>query len=336
VEVRNDSVGGPLALYSTRATERLSTVRADEVDQVSVGLFANSEIEWARHVRTTIGLRGDVYHWNVVSDNSLNSGHETSAIASPKVSAAFGPWRGTELYANWGLGFHTNSGLGVVLDVDPLTGDPVDRSPAFARAGGGEVGVRTVAVRGLQTTASFWYLDFDSELVYVGDSGTTEAGPASRRLGVEITNYFYPNRWTSLDLDVSVSRAHYVDVPEAERYVPGALNRVISAGISVNPPAGRGAGPFGSARLRHFGPRPLTEDNRVKSQSTSIVNGELGYKFSERLRLTVEAFNLFDAEVSDIDYFFESRLRDEPAPVEDIHFHAAIPRSARLALRVSF
>jgi hypothetical protein len=336
VEVRNDSVGGPLALYSTRATERLSTVRADEVDQVSVGLFANSEIEWARHVRTTIGLRGDVYHWNVVSDNSLNSGHETSAIASPKVSAAFGPWRGTELYANWGLGFHTNSGLGIVLDVDPLTGDPVDRSPAFARAGGGEVGVRTVAVRGLQTTASFWYLDFDSELVYVGDSGTTEAGPASRRLGVEITNYFYPNRWTSLDLDVSFSRAHYVDVPEAERYVPGALNRVISAGINVNPPAGRGAGPFGSARVRHFGPRPLTEDNRVKSQSTSIVNGELGYKFSERLRLTVEAFNLFDAEVSDIDYFFESRLRDEPAPVEDIHFHAAIPRSARLALRVSF
>jgi outer membrane receptor protein involved in Fe transport len=125
-------------------------------------------------------------------------------------------------------------------------------------------------------------------------------------------------------------------VPEGEDYVPGALNRVISAGISVTPPTGRRAGPFGSARLRHFGPRPLTEDNRVQSQSTSIVNGEIGYKFSERLRLTVEAYNLFDAEVSDIDYFFASRLQGEAAPVEDVHFHAAIPRSARLALRVSF
>jgi hypothetical protein len=66
------------------------------------------------------------------------------------------------------------------------------------------------------------------------------------------------------------------------------------------------------------------------------VNGEIGFKFSERLRLTAEIYNMFDAEVSDIDYFFESRLRDEAAPVEDIHFHAAIPRSARLALRVSF
>lgn len=74
----------------------------------------------------------------------------------------------------------------------------------------------------------------------------------------------------------------------------------------------------------------------MKSGATSIVNGEIGYKFSERLRLTGEAYNLFDAEVSDIDYFFASRLQDEPAPVEDIHFHAAIPRSVRLALRVSF
>jgi outer membrane receptor protein involved in Fe transport len=74
----------------------------------------------------------------------------------------------------------------------------------------------------------------------------------------------------------------------------------------------------------------------VTSKSTSIFNGEAGYKFSERIRLTLEAFNLFDAEVSDIDYFFESRLHDEPAPVEDIHFHAAIPRSARLLLQVSF
>jgi hypothetical protein len=54
------------------------------------------------------------------------------------------------------------------------------------------------------------------------------------------------------------------------------------------------------------------------------------------MRVMLEGFNIFDAEVSDIDYFFESRLRDEPAPVDDIHFHAAIPRSARVALQVSF
>jgi outer membrane receptor protein involved in Fe transport len=139
-----------------------------------------------------------------------------------------------------------------------------------------------------------------------------------------------------MDLDVSFSRARFLDLPAGEDFVPGSLNRVISGGIAVSPPAGVRSGPFGGLRLRHFGPRPLIEDDSVKSKATSIVNGELGYKFSDRIRLTLEGFNIFDAEVSDIDYFFESRLRDEPEPVEDIHFHAAIPRSARVALKVSF
>jgi hypothetical protein len=336
LDVRNDSVGGPLGLYLTKATERLSTARADEADQVSVGLFADSEIEWSRKIRTTFGLRGDIYHWNVESDNPLNSGKESSAIVSPKVSAAFGPWGSTEFYANWGLGYHSNSALGITLHVDPFTGEPAETSPAFARAQGGEFGVRTVAVRGLQTTITGWYLNFDSELIYVGDSGSTEAGPPTRRAGVEITNYVYPNPWTTLDLDVSFSQARFRDVPDEEAFVPGALNRVISGGLSVNPPSGVASGPFGSVRLRHFGPRALIEDNSVKSDATSIINGEVGYKFSERLRLRVEGFNLFNAEVSDIDYFFESRLQNEPEPVEDIHFHAAIPRSARVALQLSF
>jgi hypothetical protein len=336
VDVRNDSVGGPLGLYLTRETERLTTVRAEQAGQISVGVFGESEIEWSRKLRTTVGLRGDVYRWNVESINPLNSGNKVSGIASPKVSAAIGPWRGTELYANWGLGFHSNSALGITLQVDPFTGDPAPASPAFARSQGGEWGVRTVAVRGLQSTATLWYLDFDSELIYVGDSGSTDEGPASRRVGIELTNYIYPHPWVNMDIDLSFSRARFQDVPAGEEFVPGALNRVISAGIGVNPPAGVAAGGFGSVRLRHFGPRALIEDNSVKSRATSIVNGEVGYKFSDRLRLTLEGFNLFDARVSDIDYFFESRLRDEPEPVADIHFHAAIPRSARLALQVLF
>jgi outer membrane receptor protein involved in Fe transport len=193
-----------------------------------------------------------------------------------------------------------------------------------------------VAFKVLQATATVWYLGFDSELICVGDSGSTQEGPASRRTGIEITNYIYPHKWVNMDVDVSFSRARFVDVPAGEDFVPGSLNRVISAGVAVNPPAGVSHGPFAGLRLRHFGPRPLVEDNSVQSKSTSIVNGELGYKFSEKVRLVVEGFNIFNAEVSDIDYFFESRLRDEPAPIEDIHFHAAIPRSARVALRVSF
>ena len=335
VEFRNDSVG-PLGLYLTRGTERYQTAREDDVDQFAVGMFAESEIEWNRVVRSTFGLRGDVHHWNVRARNPLNSDTATSGILSPKISAVFGPWSGTEFYGNWGLGFHSNNGLGVTLTVDPFTGEPAEASPAFARSHGAEFGIRTVALPGLQTTATVWYLGFDSELIFVGDSGSTEAGPASRRMGVEITNYFRPDPWVTVDLDLSFSRARFVDVPAGEDFVPGALNRVVSGGIAIEPPED-GVGPVGSIRLRHFGPRSLLEDNSVRSQSTSLLNGEIGYKFSDQLRLVVEGFNLFNAEVSDIDYYFASRLPGEPlGGIEDIHFHAALPRSARISLRVSF
>jgi hypothetical protein len=332
VEFRRDSVD-PIGLYLSSAGERLSTAREDVVSQFSIGFFGETEIEWSRVVRTTLGLRGDVYHYDVQSDNPLNSGTASAGVASPKVTAVFGPWGGTEFYANWGLGFHSNSGLGATLSVDPLTGAPAERSTPVVRSHGSEFGVRTVAVPGLQTTATFWYLGFGSELVFVGDSGSTEAGPPSRRFGLEVTNYFSPHPWLTLDMDVSFSRARFVDVPAGEAFVPGALNRVLAGGLTVEPPEDR-TGPVGSIRLRHFGPRPLLEDNSVNSRSTSLVNGEIGYKFSPRVRLVLEGFNLFDAEASDIEYFYESRLPGEPAEgVADIHLHPALPRMARVALR---
>jgi hypothetical protein len=336
VDVRNDSVGGPLGLYLTTATVRRATVRADEADQTSVGLFGESEVEWSRNVRTTFGVRGSVYRWAVDSSDPINSGKAVSAIVNPKVSAAFGPWKGTEIYANAGTGYHSNSALGIMLKTDPFSGDPATPSQPFAQARGAEIGIRTVALKRAQLTATLWYLGFDSELVYVGDSGSTEAGPSSRRTGVELTSYLYPTPWVSLDADLSFSRARYTGVLPDASLIPGALNRVLAAGVAVMPPAGRATGAFGSLRFRHFGPRPLIEDGSVQSRATTIINGEIGYKFSEQVRIFVTGFNLLDQRASDIDYFFESQLKNEPAPVADIHFHAAIPRSARASLQVSF
>ena len=75
----------------------------------------------------------------------------------------------------------------------------------------------------------------------------------------------------------------------------------------------------------------------MTSKSTTIWNGELGYRLSSKARIVLEAFNLFDAEVSDIDYFYASRLPGEPeGGVEDIHLHPALPRSARIGIQFSF
>jgi outer membrane receptor protein involved in Fe transport len=178
-----------------------------------------------------------------------------------------------------------------------------------------------------------WYLGIDSELLFVGDAGTTEAGRPSRRVGLEWSNYARLSPWLTVDADLAFTDARFTDDDPAGTQIPGALDRVISAGVTIEPrqPV------FGSLRVRHFGPRPLVEDGSVKSKNTTIWNGVVGYRLSGTARLVLEAFNLFDAEVSDIDYFSASRLPGEPiGGVEDIHTHPALPRSARVGVQFSF
>jgi hypothetical protein len=191
----------------------------------------------------------------------------------------------------------------------------------------------TVRIRGVQSTVALWYLGLDSELLFVGDAGTTAAGRPSRRVGLEWTNYARLAPWLIVDGDLAFSRARFSDDDPSGTHVPGALDRVISAGIAIEPELPF----FGSLRVRHFGPRPLVEDASVTSKSTTIWNGEVGYRLSRKARVVLELFNIFDAEVSDIDYFYASRLPGEPGEgIEDIHTHPALPRSARIGLQLTF
>jgi outer membrane receptor protein involved in Fe transport len=252
---------------------------------------------------------------------------------SPKGGAVLGPWRGTELYLNAGLGFHSNDARGATITIDPATGEPAPRVTPLARARGAEVGIRSVRVPHLQTSLAVWTLSLDSELIFIGDAGNTEAGRPSRRYGVEWANYYAPAPWLTADLDVSLSTARFTDDDPAGGEIPGAVSTVVQAGVAVDDVRGV----FGSLRWRYFGPRALIEDGSVRSRATSLVNLEAGYKVTRQVRLAVDVFNLLDARHSDIDYFYPSRLPGEPAEgVDDLHFHPTLPRTARVSLVVGF
>lgn len=331
-QTRHDSLS-PIGLYHNAGRTRLATTREDEVGLTMTGTYAQSEIEWNRYVRTTVGLRADFYQFDVESDLPLNSGDGSDAMVSPKFSSVFGPWSGTEFYVNAGLGFHSNDARGTVITVDPSTGEPADPVTPLVRGRGAEVGLRSVRIKGLQTTFTAWYLGLDSELLFVGDAGTTEPGRPSRRLGIEWTNYWRLRPWLTADGDLSLSNAEFIDDDPAGNAIPGSLDRVISGGLTFEPTQRA----FGSIRVRHFGPRPLIEDDSVESTATTLWNGEFGLRFGRHARAVLELYNIFDAAVSDIDYYYTSRLQGEPADgLDDIHTHPALPRTFRVTLQVGF
>ena len=331
VQTRYDRLA-PVGIYNTVARVRTDTVREDRVRESSVGLYLENVTQWLPALRSIAGLRYDAYRFNVASSIDGNSGKASDHIVSPKLSLILGPWDKTEYFINYGKGFHSNDARGTTQTRLPDGSASMPVTPLVPTRGA-ELGLRTELVPGLQSSLALWRLNIDSELLFVGDAGETEPSRASRRTGIEWNNHYIAAPWLLFDLDVAASRARYTQDDPAGNTIPGALNRVLSFGVTVSD-IGRWYGGFD---LRHFGPRPLIEDNSVRSASTTLAYARLGYRIGPATRLTLDVFNLFDKQASDIDYYYQSRLPGEAADgINDRHFHPVERRSLRLTLEHRF
>ncbi len=320
-------------LFSTRARRRLSTTRSDEIRVLSIAPFVQSRVNWNPWLRTVFGLRADAVSVSVESDLAANSDDARDEQVSPRFSIVFGPWKSTEISLNYGIGFHSNDARGTTVRIDPKSGDPAVRIPLLVKARTADLGIRFQPVPTWNGTLSFFETDFDSELVFVGDAGGTEAGRPSRRRGVELANFWRPRRWLSIDADITFASGRFTDEDPAGDRIPGAIDRTIAAGIAIHD-VGRVSG---AVRVRHFGPRDLIEDGSVRSNSSTLVNAELSFELAKNLHLELQGFNLFDQEASDIDYYYRSRLPGEPDEgIDDVHFHSVEPRAARLSFKWDF
>jgi outer membrane receptor protein involved in Fe transport len=331
VQARHDDID-TVGLYRTVARSRFETIREDAVRQTSVSAYASVSTRWTERLRTTLGLRADRFEFDVDASLAPNSGERADDIVSPKFSLVFAPREGLELFLNAGRGFHSNDGRGATITVDPTEGSAVDAVEPLVAADAFDVGLRAAVARDLQLSLSLWRLDIDSELLFVGDAGTTEASRASQRRGIEASMIWNPATWLIVDADLAWSRSRFSDFDPAGDRIPGAVERVASVGVALDHPSGW----FGGARFRHFGAAPLIEDNSVRSEPTTLFNLEAGYRFSDRYKLSAALYNVFDSRDNDITYYYESRLPGEAAPVADRHFHPVEPRTVRVTVTANF
>ena len=312
VQIQHDQIQN--GLFSSRQRTRIACqigdpsdpsvteqCRRDRIGQSSIGVYAENHVHWNDWFRTVAGVRGDYFRFaNTSLETSLTGVNNTATvndfIASPKLNLVFGPWQKTEYYYSAGNGYHSNDARGVTI------GSGI-RANGLVRTFGQEVGVRTEFIDGLQTTLAIFQLDNASEIVYIGDAGRTEdSGRRSRRTGFEFNNYFKANSWLTIDADYALARARFRDPADEGNYIPGAVEGVASIAAIVDD----GGTYSGSLQLRHFGPRPLTGDNSLRSNSTTTLNGKLGYRVSNDTRIEFIGFNLLNSKQSAIDYAVDS------------------------------
>lgn len=321
-----------VGLYDSVARRITEVVREDDVQQTLVGVYAQNVLEWTPWLRTIAGVRVDHKRAQVDALSlTVNGGTAQDSKASPKLSLILGPWRKSEFFVNAGTGFHSNDARGATIRLDPRSGESAQRVPLLVAGRGAELGFRTEAIPGLQSSLALWGLKLESELVYVGDAGATEASRASSRRGVEFNNRYTPVQWLLIDADFAWSRGRF---DNGDR-IPNAVDRVASMAVTLRDLAHWTT----SLQWRYLGSGPLVEDNSVRSRPSSTLNTRITRGLpglGRQTDITLDIFNLTNRRVNDIQYFYESRLPGEPAPVADRHVHPAEPRTFRLSLRWGF
>ncbi|ANO50830.1 TonB-dependent receptor [Woeseia oceani] len=331
IELRYDDIDA-VGLFHTRERERLATTREDSVQEKSIGLFYEQTWHFAERWRTVIGMRGDFYDFDVAANNPTNSGTETDFMLSPKGSLIYALSDSTETYLSVGQGFHSNDARGTTITVDPATGDPAAQVDPLVRSTGAEIGFKTVWQDSWNSSLALWHLKLDSELLFVGDAGTTEASRPSTRWGIELNNHWTLNDIWTAEADFAWTDAEFDDdIPDGKE-IPGAIPFVATASLTAHDLSGW----FGSIRVRHFSSYPLSEDSREESDGSTITSLAIGWR-NETWKVQLDVLNVFDSNDHDIDYYYASRLPGEPADgIEDMHYKVFEPRQLRAYVEYRF
>jgi outer membrane receptor protein involved in Fe transport len=333
-----------------------------DIAERNLFLWAQEEIIFSPQLRLQLGLRGDYFTFDVEDrfdtqpGNGLPhaSGYAQETILSPKANLVISPTRNLDLFANFGTGFHSNDARDVIIDqrvndmekalrrnglsdgqiADSLTAlnfDPAHHdAKTLPRAVGAELGFRARLSDRLNFGVAGWWLDLEREFVYIGDEGATELSGRTRRYGLDIETRLKIFSWLYGDVDLTMSTGKLRDEPKDVDEIPLAPRLVFTGGITV-----RHSKYEGGLRYRHIGDRPANEGNSVTALGYTVLDLAVSYHLGNYgLGLVVE--NLTNTDWNEAQFDTESRLRNEPAPVSELHFTPGNPRNVRVGVSCSF
>ena len=298
----------------------LEYAQLGDISEDNFFAYADETIEKGNWL-VNLGLRFDyfkfAYNDKLVTDQFPA---RAKSIVSPKLNIQYTINNKAQLYLKGGKGFHSNDARVVVFN------NGEDILPA---AYGADLGLLLKPVPKMLINIAAWYLYLEQEFVYVGDEGIVEPSGKTKRMGIDFSARYQFNKWLFADLNANLARPRSIDEAKGQDYVPLAPTLTSTGGISWQMQNGFN----GSIRYRYIKDRPANEDNSVVAKGYTVADLSLNYtRRKYEIALAIE--NLFDVEWNETQFDTESRLRDEPGPVSEIHFTPGVPFFARVKLAV--
>jgi outer membrane receptor protein involved in Fe transport len=313
LQLRFDEVDDVELSRTKNRWETTASLALGDVQEGNAGFYVNSTLELTRRWKLNVGLRYDQFYFSYVNalDSLYRHQSQMKGTFSPKLNLFFDATDAIRLYANSGIGFHSNDARVVVAQ---------QGREILPKAYGVEVGILFKPVPSLLLNTSIWRLDLEQEFVYVGDAGVVEPSGKTQRQGIDLSARWQVARWLYADADLNLTKPRAKGEPEGADYIPLAPTATSIGGLTAQARNGL----YGSLRYRYIGDRPANEDNSVAATGQFVVDALLGFK-KQDYDITLSIQNLLDAEYNDAQFDTESRLQSELESVTELHFTPGAP-----------
>lgn len=323
IGLRNDQVNEIGLSHTVNRTEELEVIQSGIINESNVYSYLDLEFAFGDFLINP-GVRVD--YFNFMYDDKTaelyTNESQSKAIVSPKFNLIYNPNNTIQYYFKSGMGFHSNDTRTIIYE---------NVENALPKSIGSDLGVLWKPSQNVLVNVAVWTLFLEQEFVYVGDAGVVEPSGKTWRSGVDAGVRFQITKGLFMYSDFTYAYARSVDEEEGENYIPLAPIFTLTGGITYN----TGKGFYGGLHYRGMGDRPANEDYSVVAKGYNVFDGNIGYAFS-KIDIAFSVQNLLNTEWNETQFNTESRLYDEPAPVEEIHFTPGTPFAFKCSFQYAF
>ncbi len=323
----------PSWLAHTENGNILNYLQLGNIKELNANGYVEETIETGKWLFNA-GARLDYFHFYYLSTapasdtaaaiyNGVNTA-QSKSIISPKLNIQYTVNSKVQLYVKTGKGFHSNDARVVIAD---------QGYKVIPAAYGADLGINWKPAPRLFFNAALWYLFLEQEFTYGSDYGDESVSPGGRttRKGVDFATRYQINSWLYGNLNLNFAKPCSIDDPKGQDYIPLAPTFTSTAGLFVNFKSGFNGG----ISYRWLARRPGNEDYSLRAKGYFVTDLTANYT-KKKYEIGIGIENLLNTRWNEAQFEYESRLKYETAPVDEISNTPGVPFYARAKLSVFF
>jgi hypothetical protein len=329
LQLRSDMTKNSELSHTLDRFTLLNRIKLGDITELSVSPYISETFKFNERFSINAGLRFDQfyhkYNNKFAGDTTLPGIGVYKANAntvSPKLNFYYHANDRFQFYLTAGKGFHSNDTRAVVVE------NGYEILPAAYSV---DLGTVFKPAKNIIINAAVWYIYLQQEFVYSGDGGLVEFSGKTKRVGFDFSGRYEPVKSLYFDLDVNYAKGRSVGEAKGQDYIPLAPVWTSSAGITYANKNGLN----GSLRYRFVGNRSANEDYTLMAKGYFITDAVINYT-KRKYEIGVVINNVFNTKWKETQFDTETRLRNEPAPVDEICFTPGTPFAAKLSFTLKF